>query len=164
MEQHTRCLCALDSGCVCIYLFFAMRIRDTLLRASIPVATAVLLVSCASLYTSGIRTYRITGINAEARTNGYVFKIEAMQKIGKVEAWVGQSNWLYISIPDTSIDATKLSELKKCPVVSKMEFFRYGSSVQVTLQLNEKFDHVGVLSYPDDNNVYVVLYRFTEGL
>lgn len=146
-----------------MYFFYTMRIRFTLLRVLIPVATTVLLASCTSLFTSGTGTYTITGIQPEAKSNGYVFKIVATQEIGKVEAWIGQGDWLYVSIPDTSIDTGQLAGLRNCPVVSNMQFFRYGSSVQVTLQLNQKFDHVGVLSYPGDNNVYVVLYKFTDG-
>lgn len=140
-----------------------MRIASTLLRASIPATTAVLLVSCASIFTSRTPSFTIAGIQPEERANGYVFKIEAAEKIGKVEAWIGPDNWLYMSIPDTSIDANQLNDLTKCSIVSRMQFFRYGASVQVTLQLTKKFDHVGVLSYPGDNNVYVVLYLFKEG-
>lgn len=127
-------------------------------------ATALLLASCTSLYTNRTGSYRIKGIQAEEKTNGYVFKIKAAENIGKVEAWIGQDNWLYMSIPDTSINAGQLNNLRKCPVVANMQIFRYGSSVQVTLQLRRTFDHVGVLSYPGDHDVYVVLYSFREGL
>ncbi len=130
------------------------------LRAIFAAALSVLLVSCASVFTYRAPSFNITGITPEPRTNGYVFRIDAYQKIGKVEAWIGEDNWLYLSIPDTSIDSRQLNDLTKCPVVAMMKFFRYAGSVQVTLQLREKFDHVEVLSYPGDNNVYVVLYQF----
>ncbi len=75
---------------------------------------------------------------------------------------MGPGNWLYISIPDTNLDSDRLSNLASCPVVSGMQFFRYHGSVQVTLHMKTKFDHVSVLNYRDDNNVYVVLYKYTN--
>ncbi len=117
--------------------------------------------SCASVYTTG--SFNISGIYPEKRTNGYILRIEAKEKIGRVEAWFGEDNWLYVSVPDTSVNMGELNKISDCPLVSKMALFRFSGSVQVTLQLKEKFDHVSVLSYPDDNNVYVVLYRFKEG-
>ena len=123
---------------------------------------ALILASCATLFTNASRSYNISGIQAEERDNGYLFKIEAAGKIGRVEAWVGPGNWLYISIPDTNLDVGRLSNLTSCPVVSDMQFFRYHGSVQVTLHLKTKFDHVSVLNYRNDNNVYVVLYKYGE--
>lgn len=139
-----------------------MKISNTFLRVALPTVAGLLLASCATLYTSRTRAFNIAGIQPEERTNGYIFKIEAAQKVGHVEAWVGPDNWLYISIPDTSINAAKLSDLAKCPIVSRVQFFRYSGSVQVTLHLNAKFNHVGVLNYPGDSNVYVVLYKWKE--
>lgn len=141
-----------------------MATKNDLLSRLLPVMTALFLVSCAEVYTYRNKTYTIAGIQAEEKTNGYVFKIQAAENIGKVEAWIGQDNWLYMSIPDTSVNVRQLDKLRRCPVVSDMQIFRYGSSVQVTLKLNQRFDHVGVLSYPGDFDVYVVLYRFGEGL
>ncbi len=147
------------------HLYFSCEMKSApLVRFLIPLAAALLLASCTTLYTNRTGAYTIAGIQAEERTNGYVFKIEAAENIGRVEAWIGQNNWLYMSIPDTSINAGQLDQLRNCPVVANMQVFRYSSSVQVTLQLNKRFDHVGVLKYPGDHNVYVVLYKFNEGL
>lgn len=139
-----------------------MKISSTFLRFTVPATMAVLLTSCAAVYTSSSRPFVVTGIQPEERTNGYIFKIKTAGKIGKVEAWIGPDNWLYMSIPDTNIDAGSLDNLVKCPIVSGMQFFHYRASVQVTLHLNAKFDHVSVLRYKGDENVYVVLYKYDE--
>ena len=137
-----------------------MRYSIIAARALTAGALSVFLVSCASIFSSSVPSFNISGITSEPRKNGYIFRIDASHKIGNVEAWIGEDNWLYISIPDTSVNSRQLNELKKCSVVASVKFFRYAGSVQVTLQLKQKFDHVGVLSYPGDNNVYVVLYLF----
>lgn len=141
---------------------WTMTLSNTLIKIATLAVLALILASCATLFTTATGTYNISGIEAEARSNGYVFTIKAAGKIGKVEAWVGPGNWLYISIPDTNMDSGKLSGLASCPVVSGMQFFRYPGSVQVTLHLKTKFDHVSVLNYRNDNNVYVVLYKYKE--
>jgi hypothetical protein len=137
-----------------------MRISIIAARVLIAGALSVFLVSCASIFTSSTHSFNISGITAEQRSNGYVFKINATQKIGNVEAWIGEGDWLYMSIPDTSVNSRQLDDLARCPIVSSMKIFRYAGSVQVTLQLKQKFDHVAVLRYPDDNDVYIVLYLF----
>jgi hypothetical protein len=139
-----------------------MRTIHVVVKAAFVLVVAVVLESCATVFTSRSSVFAVSGIFPEKRNNGYVFKIEASRQLGKVEAWIGQDNWLYMSIPDTSINTVQLKDLTDCPVVSKMQLFRYSGSVQVTLLLNAKFDHVGVLSYPGERNVYVVLYDFRE--
>lgn len=106
-----------------------------------------------------VPAYDVSGLVPEAKSNGYVLKIEAAKDIGKVEAWIGADNWLYITIPDTSVDFKKLDEVKKSALVRNAHFFRYKSSVQITLQLDGKYHDVQVLRYPRDRNVYVVLYQ-----
>ncbi len=140
-----------------------MRITSTVVRPAILLVMGTMLASCASMFTSRPGTFTVRGIFAEKRTNGYVLKIEAVRQLGKVEAWIGENNWLYMSISDTSINTLQLQDLANCPIVSKLQLFRYTGSVQVTLLLNRRFDHVGVLSYPGEENVYVVLYDFGDG-
>jgi len=115
---------------------------------------------CTAVYTERNSDFDISGIVAEEKENGFVVKIETAKEIGGVEAWIGADNWLYISIPDTDVDLTKFDELKKNHLIEEAEFFHYPGSVQVTLRLKEKMDHLEVLHYPDDRNVYVVLYQF----
>lgn len=139
-----------------------MKSPFSLRRGIILSAAAISLASCTSLYTSRTTSFNVLGIYPEKRDNGFVFKIEAAENIGKVEAWIDQDNWLYMFIPDTSVDTGQLNSLAQCPEVSDMQIFRYTGSVQVTLRLKQKFDHVSVLNYPDDNDVYVVLYEFED--
>ncbi len=115
--------------------------------------------SCSSVSLMSVPAYDVSGLVAEQKSNGYVLKIEASKPIGKVAAWIGQDNWLYITIPDTSVDFSKLNELKKSSLVRNTHFFRYESSVQVTLQLNGEFHDLQVLRYPEDKNIYIVLYQ-----
>lgn len=129
------------------------------LKAGAVAFAAMVIQSCATVFTPYTTSPRISGIKAEQRSNGYIFKIEAHGKIGRVEAWVGPDNWLYMSIPDTSVNQAGADALRGCPIVSDMRFFRYRESVQVTLHLNQIFDHVSVINYPNDDNVYVVLYK-----
>lgn len=104
---------------VSVFTFFVVKnMSITFLRISISAATTFLLASCAALYNSTTRPFGITGVQPEERTNGYVFKIEAAGKTGKVEEWIGPHNWLYMSIPDAGIDAGELNDLVKCPIVS----------------------------------------------
>ncbi len=128
------------------------------------IATALFMISstwflsCAAVYT--LEPPSISRILVEQRSNGYVLKIFAARKIGKVEAWIGNDNWLYITIPDTSIDFSQLDGLENSPLIARTQFFRYTDAAQITLQLKEKVDQVQVLRYPDDDDVYVVLYQF----
>lgn len=122
-------------------------------------AAAVVFSSCSSVNVMSAPAYDISGLVLEQRSNGYILKIEASRPIGTVEAWIGQNNWLYVTIPDTSVDFSKLSELKKDSLVRDAQFFRYESSIQVTLQLNGKYHDVQVLRYPKDRNIYIVLYK-----
>ncbi len=156
------CRGALGSRWVRLKSHCSMKFPSYLKRCVILSAAAISLTSCTSLYTSRTTSFNVLGIYPEKRENGYVFRIEAAEDIGKVEAWISQDNWLYMSIPDTSVDTSQLNSLAGCPVVSNMQFFRYTGSVQVTLRLKQKFDHVSVLNYPDDNDVYVVLYEFED--
>ena len=120
---------------------------------------SMLVSSCSSVSLLSTPSFDISNIVPEPKTNGYVLKIEAARKVGRVQAWLGEDNWLYITIPDTSIDLAKLGELKGNPLIRSTQIFRYKNSVQVTLQLNGDFRDVQVLRYPGDNNVYVLLYQ-----
>ncbi len=125
---------------------------------------SIYLSSCSSVSVMSVPEFDITRIVPEPKANGYLLKIEASREVGKVAAWIGQGNWLYITIVDTSIDFKKLDDLKKSPLVRNTRIFRYESSVQVTLQLNGQFRDVQVLRYPGDNNIYIALYRENSGL
>ncbi len=123
------------------------------------VGMAALFSSCSSVSLLSTPSFDISRITAEQKSNGYILKIEAARKIGNVQAWIGQDNWLYITIPDTSVDFDRMNELKNSPLIRNTQIFRYESSVQVTLQLNGNYHDVQVLRYPGDDNIYVVLYQ-----
>jgi hypothetical protein len=120
----------------------------------------VLVSACATLYTEAEKSFDITRISAEEKANGLVVTISATKEIGKVEAWIGDDNWLYITIPDTNIDYTQMAQLAKDSTFSKMQYFRYNRAIQVSLQLKEKVDHLDVVRYPDNDDVYIALYKF----
>ncbi len=128
------------------------------------VVCAILCVSmssCTTLYNSSPK-YDISGVFEEYRTNGLVFKIVSAKYLKGVEAWLGEDNWLYITIPDSSMKVSQLHSLDGSKAVEKTQFYKHQSSVQVTIKLKQKFDHVDVLRYPDDRNTYVVLYHFKQ--
>jgi len=131
---------------------------------TLTVATMSLIVlfisSCASMYTENEKLYDITKISAAEKENGLVVKISAAKKIGTVEAWIGDDNWLYITIPDTNIDFDQIMELEKNPMFVKMEYFKMNQVIQLSLQMKKKADQLEVVRYPDYNDVYIALYKF----
>ncbi|MCL5268642.1 MAG: hypothetical protein M1469_11155 [Bacteroidetes bacterium] len=137
------------------------KIRPTRFLVAVLIACGMsaLFSSCSSVSLLSVPSFDISRIVPEQKSNGYILKIEAVRQIGNVQAWIGEDDWLYITIPDTSIDFNRMNELKKSPLIRSTQIFRYESSVQVTLQLNGKFHDVQVLRYPGDNNIYVVLYQ-----
>ncbi len=120
--------------------------------------------ACAAVYRAAGGEYDVGAITASQKSNGWVIKIEATTNISDVTAWLGNDNWLYITIPDTSVNVRQLNQLEQSPIVAKEEFFRYEEAVQVTLQLQEKMDQVVILRYPDNDNIYVVLYQSKSNL
>jgi hypothetical protein len=121
---------------------------------------ALSISSCASLYTERENSFDIARISAAEKTNGFVVTISATKQIGKVEAWIGNDNWLYITIPDTNVNLAQIASLEKNPLFVKTECLKMDEVVQLSLQMREKVDQLNVVRYPDDNNVYVALYRF----
>jgi len=120
--------------------------------------------ACAAIYTRMPSAFDISEITAMPKTNGAIVKIVAARKIDDVTAWLGDDNWLYITIPDTSINMKRLEQLKKNPLVARTEFFRFAEAVQVTLQLREKMSHLQILQDPDNDDVYVMLYHSKSNL
>jgi hypothetical protein len=115
---------------------------------------------CTSVFTAGsLHDIDITGIRALEKSNGYIVEISANKKIGNVEAWLGDNNWLYITIPDTNISGRQVNDLSRSRLIKRTEIFRYPGAVQVTLQLRDDVEHVEVVRYRDSDNIYVVLYR-----
>jgi len=130
-----------------------------MVRAAGVAISCILFAACATIYAPTQHEYDVSQITAVGKSNGGIIKIFADKRINDVAAWLGDNNLLYITIPDTSIDARRLSQLVKSSMVAKVEFFRYKEAVQVTLQLREKMDHVEVVHYPGNYDVYVVLYQ-----
>lgn len=124
---------------------------------------AILLVSCTALLRTVNSGYDVTGIVGEPKENGYLLRIESASRLKNVQAWIGQDNWLYITIPDTNVNENRLSRLRTDSVITGVKFFRYENSVQLTVKLSQPFGHVEVLQYPDNDNVYVVLYKKAAG-
>ncbi|HUI28631.1 MAG TPA: hypothetical protein VLX91_00340 [Candidatus Acidoferrales bacterium] len=109
-----------------------------------------------------MKKFDVTGISAETKDNGYVVKLSAVRKIESVEAWIGDDNWLYITIPDTSVDLDQIGRLRKNPIIERMECFFYHASVQICLQLKEKVEQLDIVRYRDENDVYIALYRIKQ--
>ncbi|MGO9481678.1 MAG: hypothetical protein ACLP05_07855 [Candidatus Kryptoniota bacterium] len=133
--------------------------KDSKAAVLIAAMASFMFAACAAVYTESEASFDVRAITASQRSNGGVVKIIAAKKINNVEAWLGNNNWLYITIPDTSISTLWLNRLKKNLLVEKTEFFRYAEAVQVTLKLREKMDHVEIIRYPDDNNIYIALFE-----
>ena len=124
------------------------------------VFVAMFISSCASLYTESTTSFDRTKITADIKTNGIVVTISTKREIGNVEAWIGDDNWLYITIPDTSIDLDEVNRLEDGPVFSRVLCFRHQDSVQLTFRMKEKVDHLDVVRYPDSKDIYIALYKF----
>jgi len=132
----------------------------TILLSVLMISTITLSVeSCTSFFTTSSEGFDVREIVPEPRENGCVLKIVSRKEIDNVSAWIGQGNWLYISIPDTSINLAQINRLSDSRSVERTQVFRYQSAVQITLLMKDKFDHADVLHYPDDTNIYVVLYK-----
>ncbi len=121
------------------------------------------LQSCTAVMNSFSSNYVVTGIFGEPKANGYLLKIEATGRIKHVEAWIGENKWVYVTIPDTNVDETRLKSLKHDSIVKGIKLFRYKDSVQLSVQLSESFSHVDVVRYPNNNNIYVILFKEQQG-
>ena len=69
---------------------WTMRAYGVFIRSATFIVLSILLASCATLFTTAAGSYNISGIEAEGRSNGYVFTIEAAGKIGRVpkKVWI----------------------------------------------------------------------------
>ncbi len=141
-------------------IFRATKITDRRLFICSVILIITSFSACTTFYTARGNLFDISGISAETRTNGIVVTISATKQIGHVEAWIGDNNWIYITIPDTSVDFTRLRRLEENPIIAEMKCFKYAEAFQISLQIKEKVDQLDVVRYPDDYDVYISLYRF----
>ena len=135
-----------------------------IVRGLLVSSACFLFSACAPIYTRMPSAFDVSEITAIPKANGAVIKIVAARRIDDVTAWLGDDNWLYITIPDTSINMERLAQLEKSSLVERTEFFRYAEAVQVTLQLRTKMAHLEILQYPDEFNIYVILYHSKSNL
>ncbi len=102
--------------------------------------------------------FDIYGAGVDQRNNGYLLRFFAWRKIKDYEVWLGQNNWLYITILGASVDISQIKKLAPSKVISKVEIVQYSQSVQISLKLVPKVKHYEVVSGNDSNDILIALY------
>ncbi len=102
--------------------------------------------------------FDVYDVAIDRRSNGYLLRIKTARKIKDYEIWLGQNNWLYITIANAKINISKIKKLSAPNLVSKIELIPYGSSVQLSFKLIPKIKHYEVIVDKDTDDILIALY------
>ncbi len=127
-------------------------------RLSLVLALAGIALSLGSCVPFIASRYDVTDMNVERKSNGYLVVFTATKPVDDVEAFVSQSDWLIVTIANASVDSEKLSSASFHGIFRKIETQKFKSSVQVSLQLAQKFEKAEVVRDPDTYDFFVELF------
>ncbi len=102
--------------------------------------------------------FDVYDIMIDRRSNGYLFRIKTARKIKDYEIWLGQNNWLYITIANAKINISKIKNLSEPDLFSKVEIIPYGTSVQLSFKLIPKVKHYEIITEKNTDDILIALY------
>jgi N-acetylmuramoyl-L-alanine amidase len=82
--------------------------------------------------------FDIPSVRLEEKANGMLIRIASAKKIEDIETWVGQDNWLYVTIPDAKADTTAINSIRPSGIVRRIVAIQSPTSVQLTFHLSGK--------------------------
>jgi N-acetylmuramoyl-L-alanine amidase len=80
--------------------------------------------------------FDITGLELEARENGYLLTVKANRKLGKIEAYITSDSWVILTIADAVADTIALGRYEINDVIRRVLIFQSPTSVQLTFQVS----------------------------
>jgi hypothetical protein len=122
-------------------------------------ACTIILESCVPFFKPG---FNVSDFKIERKSNGYFVWFTANKRIDGVEAFVSNSNWLIITIVDTSIDLEKIRSTKPTGIIQSIETERFKSSVQVSMKLSENVERVEVVHDPGTYDIGIDLFTIQK--
>lgn len=107
--------------------------------------------------------FDITGIEVEPRVNGYLLTIQASRKLNDIEKWLKRPDgWLFITIPDATVDVAALSSVKRIGAIREVLVFPSPTSVQLTFRVAPDVVEADLITDPESNNILVSLRTESE--
>ena len=107
--------------------------------------------------------FDITGIEIEPRLNGYVLTILASKKLNDVETWLKQDGWLFVTIPDATVDTMAIKNARPYGAIRQILVFPSPTSVQLTFRVApDVVPPPEIISDPESNNVFINLRTKSE--
>lgn len=107
--------------------------------------------------------FDITGVEVEPRVNGYLLTIQASRKLNNIEKWLKRPDgWLFITIPDATVDIAALRSVKKAGVIREVLVFPSPTSVQLTFRVAPDVVEADLITDPESNNILVSLQTESE--
>ncbi len=106
--------------------------------------------------------FDITGIDVEARLNGYLMTIKASRKLGNVETWLKPDGWLFVTIEGARADTLAIKRTRLVGAVRKALAFQSPTSVQLTFRVAPDVEAAEVVEDPASHNLFVSLRTRSE--
>lgn len=107
--------------------------------------------------------FDITGVEVEPRLNGYLLTILASKKLNDVEAWLKEDGWLFVTIPDATIDTVAIKNARPYGAIRQILVFPSPTSVQLTFRVApDVVPPPEIISDPESNNIFISLRTRSE--
>ncbi|MCI0706575.1 MAG: N-acetylmuramoyl-L-alanine amidase [Ignavibacteriae bacterium] len=109
------------------------------------------------------KQFDITGIELEPRLNGYLMTIKASRKLNEVEAWLKQDGWLFVTVPEATVDTMAFKRARTFGAIREILVFPSPTSVQLTFRVAPDVQPPAeIISDPTSNNIYISLRTRSE--
>ncbi len=107
--------------------------------------------------------FDIVGIEVEPRVNGYLLTLLASRKLNDIEKWLKRPDgWLFITIPDATVDVAALSKVKRIGAIRDILVFPSPTSVQLTFRVSPDVVDADLITDPESNNILISLRTESE--
>lgn len=128
-------------------------------RLALRVLTSLAVVS-ALLWLSGCarKPGGIEHVEIEKLDNGYLLRLRTEYPVGDVTAFVGPGNWLLITVADSTLDTTRIAQLRTS-LVDSVEIGSFQTALQISLHMTIPIDRVEVVHQNPSKDVLISLFR-----
>jgi len=109
------------------------------------------------------KPFDITGMELEPQLNGYLMTINASRKLSDVEAWLKEDGWLFVTIPEATVDTIAFQKIRAFGAIREILVFPSPTSVQLTFRVApDVLPPPEITSDPSSNNIYISLRTRSE--
>jgi N-acetylmuramoyl-L-alanine amidase len=101
--------------------------------------------------------YSVTGIDVEAKRNGYLLRIHASERLPDAERMLQGGQWLYLTIPKGKGNVSALGGMFQTGIVKRVIPVQSAQGLQLSFQLREKVESAEIIQNSDDTDILVAL-------